>query len=142
MLYHQHQQLIYAILAWIIYETHVFIGQPPPASVPNFLSHPHLKQSGIGADDMFTTIQVSPNKSSTPMSPKPRRNVKSSRGIPVLACTECRRRKTRCDGEQPCQRCKDFAKDAPCVYVASKPRTISSQKYVYWRSSHCVFNVF
>ncbi|SAL97886.1 hypothetical protein [Absidia glauca] len=35
----------------------------------------------------------------------------------VSACSECRRKKTRCNGEQPCRNCQKSA--SPCVYPVS-----------------------
>ncbi|KAL2354798.1 hypothetical protein BJ546DRAFT_43016 [Cryomyces antarcticus] len=82
---------------------------------------------------MFGTIEITRNNTlnpTPPKSPKTTRAAKRSRAAPVLACTECRRRKTRCDGTHPCQRCRDSSKDAACVYPTPKPRIVPSQKTV------------
>ncbi|CAO3600519.1 unnamed protein product [Absidia cylindrospora] len=35
----------------------------------------------------------------------------------VSACSECRRKKTKCNGEQPCRNCQKSS--VPCVYPTS-----------------------
>ena len=88
-------------------------------------------ESGIFSS-MFGTIQLAHSTApdSTPRSARSSRVSKANRAGPVLACTECRRRKTRCDGGQPCQRCDESGAKGPCIYLSPKPRTIVSQKYV------------
>ncbi|KAL2261580.1 hypothetical protein VTK26DRAFT_3843 [Humicola hyalothermophila] len=78
---------------------------PPPASQPG---------SGAGGDNPTATPRAS--TASAPASqgvPSKRK-----RGLGVVtpnACTECRKKRAKCDGEKPCGRCK-AQKDVECVY--------------------------
>ncbi|KFA71095.1 hypothetical protein S40288_04504 [Stachybotrys chartarum IBT 40288] len=45
------------------------------------------------------------------------------------ACTECKRRKTRCDGQQPCRQCLSGPAKR-CVYEKRRPRIITSRRTV------------
>ncbi|KKP01767.1 hypothetical protein THAR02_06146 [Trichoderma harzianum] len=59
------------------------------------------------------TTQAGPSTSNTLLQLSKRR-----RGLGVVtpnACTECRKKRAKCDGQQPCARCKT-TKDADCVY--------------------------
>lgn len=43
-----------------------------------------------------------------------------------LSCTNCRRRKAKCDRQQPCQRCERLGKAQECVYQWDRPSGIRS----------------
>ncbi|ORZ04375.1 hypothetical protein BCR42DRAFT_362392, partial [Absidia repens] len=43
--------------------------------------------------------------------------IRSKRAKIITACGECRRKKTKCNGEQPCRNC--LKSSVPCVYPAS-----------------------
>ena len=45
------------------------------------------------------------------------------------ACTECRRRKIRCDGGHPCQQCQWYHRAESCTYSKGTPRLVPSRKY-------------
>ncbi|KAI9735800.1 MAG: hypothetical protein M1834_001264 [Cirrosporium novae-zelandiae] len=44
------------------------------------------------------------------------------------ACEECRRRKIRCDGNQPCGHCQWYKHPELCQYFKRQPRVVPSQK--------------
>jgi hypothetical protein len=79
---------------------------------------------------MFDSFQLESGNNG-PRRPSMTRSRQKSTGNPLTyACTECRRRKCRCDGSQPCQRCVDARKGSLCTYVAPKQRVVPSQKLV------------
>jgi hypothetical protein len=45
------------------------------------------------------------------------------------ACAECKRRKIRCDGRQPCGQCLGCRSPKPCYYDKHRQRVIPSRKY-------------
>lgn len=45
---------------------------------------------------------------------------------PALSCVECRRRKIKCDREEPCNHCKK-SKNAICVYKDAHPAVANSR---------------
>jgi hypothetical protein len=45
----------------------------------------------------------------------------SRRGSTPRACTSCRRRKIKCDGEKPCEACRWYKKPELCAYT--EPRS-------------------
>ncbi|KAM0239237.1 hypothetical protein ACHAPO_003208 [Fusarium lateritium] len=45
----------------------------------------------------------------------------------VISCTECHRRKQRCDRELPCGNCKSRNKESGCVYETGAPTAKQSQ---------------
>ncbi|CAG9981274.1 unnamed protein product, partial [Clonostachys byssicola] len=53
---------------------------------------------------------------------------KSPRGL--HACLECKRRKIRCDGNKPCNRCQARRYHSPCVYEEQRPRVVPSKKEI------------
>lgn len=48
----------------------------------------------------------------------------------TLACLECRRRKTRCDGGHPCQQCLWYNHPRLCSYPKQTRRAASTRAYV------------
>lgn len=44
------------------------------------------------------------------------------------ACVECRRRKIRCDGAQPCGQCNWYAHPEACSYSKPAQRVMPSRK--------------
>jgi hypothetical protein len=46
------------------------------------------------------------------------------------ACAECKRRKIRCDGQQPCGQCLSSRAPKRCFYDKHRQRVIPSRKYV------------
>ncbi|EMT68415.1 hypothetical protein NOF04DRAFT_15044 [Fusarium oxysporum II5] len=46
----------------------------------------------------------------------------------VISCTECHRRKQRCDREQPCGNCKSRNKESACVYETGAPTAKQSKQ--------------
>lgn len=70
----------------------------------------------------------------TPQSPssKPRRK-SASRGRYLRAanaCSECRKRKVRCDGQTPCSTCVSRDIGSTCCYHAPRDREYHSKQYV------------
>lgn len=72
---------------------------------------------------MFVTFEAAQDANPTPeqgpRNPKqPRRSHRIGRqGIAPRACTSCRRRKTKCDGKQPCEACQWYKKPELCCYL-------------------------
>lgn len=50
-----------------------------------------------------------------------RREVSSRRVITVRACTSCRHRKIKCDGDKPCEACRWYKKADSCHYPDPRP---------------------
>ncbi|EHK22542.1 uncharacterized protein TRIVIDRAFT_113696, partial [Trichoderma virens Gv29-8] len=50
------------------------------------------------------------------------------------ACLECQRRKIRCDGKQPCNRCQSSRSRRRCVYEQHRQRLVPSRKHELSRS--------
>ena len=69
--------------------------------------------------------------------PKPTTNGVSKRITTPHACAECKRRKIRCDGRQPCGQCLGCRSPKPCFYDKHRQRVIPSRKY---ESSICTWN--
>jgi hypothetical protein len=61
--------------------------------------------------------------------PKPSTNGVSKRITTPHACAECKRRKIRCDGRQPCGQCLGCRSPKPCYYDKHRQRVIPSRKY-------------
>lgn len=75
---------------------------------------------------MFHQFQAT---SPTPSSHNSRNNPKTRRqSTTTHACEECRRRKIRCDGKQPCSHCEWYKHPKLCKYSKKQPRVIPSQK--------------
>ncbi|KAF7924454.1 hypothetical protein EAE99_006402 [Botrytis elliptica] len=93
--------------------------------------------SSIGSTKMFHTFQgLAPPRetlSSTEQSiivdtPKPTTNGVTKRITTPHACAECKRRKIRCDGRQPCGQCVGCRSPKPCYYDKHRQRVIPSRK--------------
>lgn len=65
-----------------------------------------------------------------PDTPKPASGGPSKRITTPHACAECKRRKIRCDGRQPCGQCLGCRSPKPCYYDKHRQRVIPSRKYV------------
>lgn len=50
-----------------------------------------------------------------------RRESSSRRGTTQSACTSCRRRKIKCDGDKPCEACRWYKKVDQCHYPDPRP---------------------
>ncbi|KAM3067217.1 hypothetical protein ACMFMG_005415 [Clarireedia jacksonii] len=90
--------------------------------------------SSIGSAKMFHTFQgLAPprqNGSSelSQSTPKQSTNGVSKRITTPHACAECKRRKIRCDGRQPCGQCVGCRSPKPCYYDKHRQRVIPSRK--------------
>jgi hypothetical protein len=60
--------------------------------------------------------------------PKPTTNGATKRITTPHACAECKRRKIRCDGRQPCGQCLGCRSPKPCYYDKHRQRVIPSRK--------------
>ncbi|KAH6856499.1 fungal-specific transcription factor domain-containing protein [Chaetomium sp. MPI-CAGE-AT-0009] len=80
---------------------------------------------------MFHTFQgVTPRKASTdsPDSTKTSGSGTAKRITTPHACAECKRRKIRCDGQQPCGQCLSSRAPKRCFYDKHRQRVIPSRK--------------
>ncbi|KAK1727411.1 hypothetical protein CaCOL14_008692 [Colletotrichum acutatum] len=80
---------------------------------------------------MFHTFQgVTPRKqtSESQESGKPTSSSSSKRITTPHACAECKRRKIRCDGQQPCGQCLSSRAPKRCFYDKHRQRVIPSRK--------------
>ncbi|KAG8413842.1 hypothetical protein J3458_012330 [Metarhizium acridum] len=90
-------------------------------SVPSQASSGSTPQGTTGTQSSHSQNHPTPVASSS-SSTKPQagntQNSKRRRGLGVVtpnACTECRKKRAKCDGQRPCGRCK-AQKDVDCVY--------------------------
>ncbi|KAK9442167.1 fungal specific transcription factor [Metarhizium brunneum] len=90
-------------------------------SVPSQPSSGSTPQGTTGTQSSHSQNHPTPVASSS-SSAKPQsgnaQNPKRRRGLGVVtpnACTECRKKRAKCDGQRPCGRCK-AQKDVDCVY--------------------------
>ncbi|KAH0592063.1 hypothetical protein MHUMG1_10196 [Metarhizium humberi] len=90
-------------------------------SVPSQPSSGSTPQGTTGTQSSHSQNHPTPVASSS-SSAKPQssnaQNSKRRRGLGVVtpnACTECRKKRAKCDGQRPCGRCK-AQKDVDCVY--------------------------
>ncbi|CAK1361704.1 Lactose regulatory protein LAC9 [Cercospora beticola] len=82
---------------------------------------------------MYNTFQITTASSSAEQgeSGKSGRPNAASRRISTSnACVECRRRKIRCDGLQPCAQCQWYQHPEQCVYAKPVQRVVPSRKLV------------
>lgn len=89
---------------------------------------PTMTVSPVG---MFHTFQgVAPRKCSadSPDGTKPSTPGTSKRVTTPHACAECKRRKIRCDGQQPCGQCLSSRAPKRCFYDKHRQRVIPSRK--------------
>ena len=77
---------------------------------------------------MFHNFQVAGNSANSNASAS-RNNPKTRRQSSTThACEECRRRKIRCDGKQPCSHCEWYKHPKLCKYSKKQPRVVPSQR--------------
>ncbi|KAI9315896.1 hypothetical protein BX666DRAFT_265899 [Dichotomocladium elegans] len=60
--------------------------------------------------------------------PGPATNAQNRRNKTTRACDECRKRKVKCDGVQPCARCRKS--ETPCVFAKIPPKRGPPKQYV------------
>lgn len=82
---------------------------------------------------MFHTFQSSvglrsPGADGDGSASKPARAAGSRRISTSNACVECRRRKIRCDGSQPCGQCQWYQHPEACGYSKPAQRVVPSRK--------------
>ncbi|KAI8576634.1 hypothetical protein K450DRAFT_255980 [Umbelopsis ramanniana AG] len=70
-----------------------------------------------------TSLSPAPVEAQARQKPSGTKRIKISR-----ACDECRKRKVKCDGAQPCYRCRKS--ETPCIFVKSAPRRGPPKQYV------------
>ncbi|TVY24559.1 Regulatory protein GAL4 [Lachnellula hyalina] len=85
-----------------------------------------------GSSKMFHTFQgLAPPQTASEQSqetPRPAHSGVSKRITTPHACAECKRRKIRCDGRQPCGQCLGCRSPKPCYYDKHRQRVIPSRK--------------
>ncbi|SMQ47401.1 unnamed protein product [Zymoseptoria tritici ST99CH_3D7] len=82
---------------------------------------------------MYHTFQAAPSFSASgdgSKGPRPPGSSSSRRISTTNACIECRRRKIRCDGNQPCGQCNWYQHPELCAYSKPAQRVIPSRKLV------------
>jgi hypothetical protein len=81
---------------------------------------------------LFHTVQglapPRPLSENSQEAPKPTTNGVTKRITTPHACAECKRRKIRCDGRQPCGQCLGCRSPKPCYYDKHRQRVIPSRK--------------
>ncbi|KAM5354343.1 hypothetical protein ACJ41O_000992 [Fusarium nematophilum] len=83
----------------------------------------------LAAGGAFHTFQgVIPKKQPAPASTARSRVAGARRITTPHACTECKRRKIRCDGKQPCGQCITSRAPKSCCYDKHRQRLIPSRK--------------
>lgn len=95
---------------------------------------PSTGAAGNANPSMFHTIQLSnpprPELAQEAFQKAPA-NGAPKRITTPHACAECKRRKIRCDGRQPCGQCLGCRSPKPCYYDKHRQRVIPSRKYVH-----------
>jgi hypothetical protein len=76
--------------------------------------------------DMFHTFQTATPALEQPSSKNDHKSRRQS--STTHACEECRRRKIRCDGKQPCSHCEWYNHPKLCKYSKKRPRIVPSQR--------------
>jgi len=83
-------------------------------------------------DADFCTVQglatPRPSSEQSQDTPKHPPNGVAKRITTPHACAECKRRKIRCDGRQPCGQCLGCRSPKPCYYDKHRQRVIPSRK--------------
>ncbi|KAI5367559.1 hypothetical protein Slin15195_G026880 [Septoria linicola] len=80
---------------------------------------------------MYNTFQVATASTDAGKGSKNGRPNETSRRISTSnACVECRRRKIRCDGLQPCGQCQWYQHPEQCTYSKPAQRVVPSRKLV------------
>ncbi|WEW59623.1 hypothetical protein PRK78_005102 [Emydomyces testavorans] len=70
---------------------------------------------------MFHTFEGFENPDKAPGQSRDGRGKAGKRSSTLRACEQCRRRKIRCDGEQPCEACQWYKKTDLCHYSDPRP---------------------
>ncbi|CCX04458.1 Similar to Activator of stress genes 1; acc. no. P40467 [Pyronema omphalodes CBS 100304] len=89
---------------------------PPPPPAPAQQPPPKQEQRQSTTPSSLDACEVIPKPESSPSNPTP--SGQKRRRFPV-SCFECRRRKLKCDREQPCQRCRGSRRE--CIYANESP---------------------
>lgn len=96
-------------------------GQPPTECfiLVCLTTKPHARPM------LIDTVQSSQNEDS-PL----QRSAGNKPAKGLHACVECKRRKIRCDGKQPCDRCQSRRSQSRCVYDHHRQRIVPSKRLV------------
>ncbi|KAM5347200.1 hypothetical protein ACJ41O_010205 [Fusarium nematophilum] len=92
--------------------------QPSSESTPQAASASQAGASGAPSQGNPTPTSAQSSNTPSTTSGAANQNSKRRRGLGVVtpnACTECRKKRAKCDGQRPCGRCK-AQKDIECVY--------------------------
>jgi hypothetical protein len=73
----------------------------------------------LSSPTMFLTFGSSRGTDEHPCNPKHAK--RSRRRSTAHACTSCRRRKIKCDGEKPCEACQWYKTPELCLYPGREP---------------------
>ncbi|KAJ5782115.1 hypothetical protein N7457_003889 [Penicillium paradoxum] len=78
---------------------------------------------------MFIAFKAQENEQGLRNPKRKRRSERlSRRGSTPQACTSCRRRKIKCDGEKPCEACRWYKKAELCCYADARTLQSNSEK--------------
>ncbi|KUI54136.1 Conidial development protein fluffy [Cytospora mali] len=104
-----------------------------PATLPGApAGTPTTTAGAVQAGDSSSTASTTPNAAHPPVHRPGSAASKRRRGLGVVtpnACTECRKKRAKCDGQRPCGRCK-AQKDVECIYevpVRQSKETLRSE---------------
>lgn len=102
--------------------------EPPSIGV---FRRPRLRSTGTSGSTITqdSTIPLSPRQlnSSTHMPGPPPEEFKRKRPRVSKACTYCRKKKVKCDGNLPCSNCQEN-NEGECVYVADPEKKLKAPK--------------
>jgi hypothetical protein len=116
--------------------SHCWASPAASCDVPYIVSNFMLQRCLCGcrrcAADIFffcfsQAATATPRQEQLQNTPKP--TSVSKRITTPHACAECKRRKIRCDGRQPCGQCLGCRSPKPCFYDKHRQRVIPSRKY-------------
>ncbi|OAD67961.1 Zn(2)-C6 fungal-specific transcription factor [Phycomyces blakesleeanus NRRL 1555(-)] len=89
---------------------------------------PFYEQSPESVPETTNKSTGRPKKSSKPQKDKNGANANSKRIKIQRACDACRKRKVKCDGVQPCERCRKA--DCPCVFGQPPTKRGPPKQYI------------
>lgn len=108
------------------------VSSPPNTASLSVSNTPSSLSSELGSAAFSSSLQPE-HKVAIPRLQRPDQRQGASgsdRHRVSHACDECRRRKSKCDGLQPCGRCAD--QDATCFYGDGKRERLKRQVFLFY----------